>query len=484
MNWYQQQDFFVEQVLTNPILTPGGSVILGMVRPADHLEPDSKAPGMLDVIMAQLTSKENTAVPDGEKLDSSSNGRCTVLGFGMQDADALEVLSRRATHDDKALLKLLLKKLAAGEVKLRMVTSAAVRQGQRCTVSSVREHCFPTEMPTIPSAWEKREVGTRLEIDPVDTHLGLTLDFHPALPRRAEWRCALETPDLFMWLPQFFLRNLSTSVEFGDDGVALLGVMRTPECQSDAKGIVPGETLVIVSKLDGMNVEGGAKAALVELEAIVFDVPAAEANTWEIDTHGAGDDERLRTLVQRTKGGDAKLAAHVLVSTTPGQTSYLNTVEQVLTVTEVDPPRRESPTRYRPTAMDEIPCGTTWKVEAELRRPEDPIDAMGPLEVVVKHTLRHHVAPPLEPSHERMIAESSVSPTGDIPKAIVFEEIWDGESTLVPGKARFIGARSPPGDTLKDRLHVGFLRVRVTEGREAAPGAFPADPFAPAAARK
>jgi hypothetical protein len=496
VSWYQQKDFFVEQVTTAARFLPGRDTILGIMRRADDLEPNLKRPRTLDVILAQVNPGEKSAAAGMDSRPLSPHGRCTVLGFGVNDREAVNLLTGTAANG-KPLLDALLKKLAAGEVQLRLFTSMASFQGQRSTLQSVRLHSYPTEMPTIPSAWETRNVGTTLEIDTVYDDVNFDFKFHPALPRRAEWRCALETPELFMWLPQLFVRKVHTAFELGVDGVALLGAMRTPECQEGAKGIVPGETLVLMAKLDGMtdipNDHSYRQVGpTVELESIVFDVPASEKAAWQTGIAGVSDDEHFQALMERTKGHEVKLAAHVVVTTRPGQRSEATSIGEVQTVTEVDPPTEISPTRYRPTAMEYIPCGTTWEVESELVRPADPLHAMGPLEVHVNYTLRHDVSPPQEPDYEDMINEARNSPTGDVPRAIIFEEMWEGQTALAPGNARFIGTRGPPGDAFKDRLHVAFLRARVTEGKGRPPlpassalkprkfdPAAPVDPFAP-----
>jgi hypothetical protein len=500
VSWYQQKDFFEEQVITAARFIPGRDTVLGIMRRADDLEPDLKRPATLDVILAQVNPGEKSAAAGKDSRPLSPHGRCTVLGFGVKDREAVNLLSGSTATHGKPLLDALLKKLTAGEVKLRLFTSMASFQGQRSTLQSVRLHSYPTEMPTIPSAWSTRNVGTLLEIDTVYDDVNFDFEFHPVLPRRAEWRCALEAPELFMWQPQFFVRKVHTAFEFGVDGVALLGAMRTPECQQGAKGIVPGETLVFMAKLDGMtdisNDPVGTYdrqiSSIVELESIVFDIPASEKAAWQTGIAGELDERRFQDLMDRCKGHDVKLAAHVVVTTRPGQRSEATSIEEVQTVTEVDPPTEISPTRYRPTAMEYIPCGTTWEVESELVRPDDPLHATGPLEVHVNYTLRHDVSPPREPNYEDMINEARNSPTGDVPKAIIFEEMWEGQTALAPGKARFIGMRGPPGDAFKDRLHVAFLRARVTEGKDglslpASPSlkprkhdpAAPADPFAP-----
>jgi hypothetical protein len=323
----------------------------------------------------------------------------------------------------------------------------------------------------------------------------VTLDweYHPTLPRRGEWRCALETPELFMWQPQFLVRRVTSSVHFDEEDTVLLGVMRTPDCQEGVAGVLPGETLVIMARLDGMrqattDSAGGQEAGGVniELEAIVFDIPAEEGAALSGGIEGLADEERFAALMKRVNGTDVKLAAHVAVAVNPGFSARLGSTEEVRTVTEVDPPRENAPSRYRPTAVDVLPCGTQWEVTARLSRPDNPLLALAPMEIHLSHHLQHDVERPREPNYEDVIAEALASPVGDVPQAIVLQESWEGEARLAPGKVRFIGLREPPSDAFKGRVHAAFLRARVKEVKEGSEPARvdPVDPFAPPPVRK
>jgi hypothetical protein len=497
VSWYGQKDFFVEEVTTSARLAAGHTTVIGIMRRANHHDLALKGEKTLDVILGQVSpAPSHTQVPpDFQKvLPHSPHGRCTVLGFGMKDVEALKLLSGNRAPRGKALLDALLESVAKGQVELQLFTSMAAFQGSRSNLRSVREHSYPTEMPTIPSAWNTRDTGTLLEIDSDHHFVNLALEFHPAPPRRAEWRCALETPDLFMWQPQFFVRRMKTGIDFGDEGVALLGAMRTPECQQGAKGITPGETLILMARLDGMTVlpeDRAGKAtrdlpqlAVVEVEAVVFDIPAAERADWSGRGEGLADDAGFATLLERSMGRDVKLAAQVVVATVAGQRSEAKSVEEVKAVTEVDPPAEVSPSRYRPTALETIPCGTKCEVNVTLYRPDNPLRAVAPLEVYVDYALSHDVAPLREADYETMIAVTRNNGGSFVPEFILFREHWQSQATLAPGKAHFIGMREPPGDALKDRLHVAFLRTRVKEGRGAQPDSTPIDPFAPNAERK
>lgn len=486
VNWYPQQDFYVEQVMTAARFLPESTVILGVMPRADHLEADQQLEKTLDVVVAQVKPlAPSEALGKGTDLpEPSYHSRLTVLGFGLKDDEALDLLNRADLDHDKVLLDELLKLMVAGKVKLRTCSAVSQLSGQRARLTSSREHSYPTEMPTIPSAWEMRPVGTILETDYVfPGSMNIAFEHHPALPRRAEWRCALDSSALIMWQPQFIVREIQTALSFGKDGIAFLGAMRTPEYQQGINGVVLGETLLLFTKLDESAPHPGPKHAQgvpidpfapnpgpvsfdpppprIELEAVVFEVPAKEAASWNLDPARL-DDDRFTQLMARTKNATAKIVAHVAVPTLPGQRATIATIEEAITVTEVDPPQKDQPGRYRPTAMETIPCGTSWEVDITITASKDPFDHDAP-QVHLTHRLTHHVASPKEPGYQEIIKDALKNQGSSVPKATVFEEAWEGEVTLKPGIVRFIGLKHTPGEDFKDKLHLAFLRARVAK---------------------
>lgn len=479
VNWYPQQDFYVEKVVTAGQFLPQSTVILGVMPRADRFEVDQQGVKTLDVVVAQVKPIALSELPDKRAdLPMGYHSRFTVLGFGLKDREALELLQRVDLERDQVLLDELLKQTAAGKVPLRTCSMVSQLSGQRARLESSREHSYPTEMPTIPSAWEMRPVGTILETDYVfPGYMNIAFELHPALPRRAEWRCALDSPALIMWQPQFIVRGIQTALSFGREGVAFLGTMRTPDHLKDMNGVIPGETLMLFAKLDESAPHPGpdplkgepfdnAKPGYpdppsrgLELEAVVFEVSAKEAASWNLDPARFDDGDRFTQLMARAKSATAKIAAHVAVATRPGQRSTVTTVEEVITVTEVDPPQDEWLGRYRPTAMNMIPCGTVWEADFTIDASKDPFDHGAP-EVHLTHKLQHHVAPPLEPAYQAMIDVSRKTMGRTVPEVILYEETWEGKVTLKPGKVRFIGLKHPPGEAFKDKLHLAFLRVR------------------------
>jgi len=483
VNWFDKHDFYVEKVVTSGGFVDQGTVILGVMRRPDRFDIKANREETLDVVMAQINSgakakASEKAVKNNLKVPKV---RVAVLGFGLRDSEALDLLNRADLGHDQNILDELLAREAAGQVKLRTCCALNQSTGTRSRLESIREHSYPTEMPTIPSAWDMRPVGTRLESEYTSPSLmNISLEHHPVLPRRAEWICALDMPSLIMWLPQFLVQRVVTSVSFDKNGVALLGAMRTPDCLAGANELVAGETLLFFAKLTETPPEPGKETSKdpfgpngesvsrepppprLELEAVVFEVPASEGAAWQLDPAKFDDGDRFSKMLARTKNATAKIVSHLAVATTSGPRSSISNVEEVRTVTEVDPPRKNSPQRYRPTAMDTIPCGTTWEVEPTMEASKNPFDH-GALEMHLYHKLKHHVARPIEPTCQQMIESTRINESGPLPKAIVFEEAWEGDVTLKFGAVRCIGVQHPPGDAFKDKLHVAFLRARVAK---------------------
>lgn len=477
VNRFDMQDFYVEKVETTARFVSQGDVILGVMRQADQIEPDPKRVKTLDIVVAQMNTFEKPApsVTIADADQASARSRLTVLEFGVKDHEALDLLSRVDLDHDKNLLDELLKRVTAGKGILRTCSALSQLSGQRARLESSREYSFPTEMPTIPSAWEMRPVGTILETDYISPRsMNLTFEHHPALPRHAEWRCALDSPALIMWQPQFIVQKIQTTLDFSNDGVALLGAIRTPDCLQGVNGVVPGETLLFFAKLDEMtpkdpvasNLEPGSfdlSPPRIELEAVVFEVSASEASAWSLDSARFDDGDRFTKLMAHTKENTAKIAAHVAVSTKSGQRANVSIIEEVITVTEVDPPQDEWPGRYRPTAMETIPCGTIWEADPVIEPSKDPFDHGAPEVHLTHHILQHHVSSPQEPGYQEMIEITRKTIGRTVPKATIFEETWEGEVTLKPGVIRFIGLKHPPGDAFKDKLHLAFVRARVAK---------------------
>ena len=490
-NWYQNKDFFHEKALTETSLRSGSHRILAVMRCADQFEPDPLRNEMLDVTLLYVgpppdstqtssgplkpetkaqPSKKAASSPFSEEsgdplTEGSAAQRCTMFTFGVTDREAVDLLSQTGPHRDKELLDHLLL-----HASLRDVIAVSTRSGQRAEVESVRTYSVPTEMPTIPSAWEEHPSGTRIEIEPVFPRwMNLNFEYHPVPPRRAEWRCALDTPDLFMWQPQFITRKVETGLHCGADGIALVSAMRTPDCAIGVPGLQANETLIMIARLDGDFGPPQAPPSGIptddsrlEIETVVFEVPASEAANWPSPAfQGPADDsQRFSALLARVDAKGAKIAAQATLVTPCGGSSKASAVEQVITVEATE--NNDNPARYRPTAMQEHDVGTTLEVEAVSGDAQASTLSQTQL-ISLKYTLAHDVAMPQLPGYREMIAslDEKKNPGRKPPPAIFFKEEWKGHTMVKVGGTQFIGSQVPPGDKMKNRLHLAFVRTRM-----------------------
>jgi hypothetical protein len=283
--------------------------------------------------------------------------------------------------------------------------------------------------------------------------------------------------------PQFIKRQVNTSLNVGEDGVALVGVMRTPDCNVGVPGVLANETLVMMARMDEApppKIERpDVDPSRLEVEAVVFDVPGSEAAAWPAPGEEPADDsERFAALLTRVDGKTEKIAAHVAVVTMAeerqkvfddaqeasgdpfGKPHQVGAFEKAFSVAAIE--TNDSPNRYRPTAMYPHEIGTT--LDAVGATADDSTAKLAEAkQVAVKYTLRHDVAPLQEPDYRSMIALAQKGESLNQPVGTVFEETWKGKAIANVGATQFIGARTPPGEKMKDRLHLAFLRVRVVK---------------------
>jgi hypothetical protein len=344
--------------------------------------------------------------------------------------------------------------------------------GVRALLESGRRHLFPSEMPTIPSAWEERLVGTKLESDfafPVGMNVGFV--HHPGLPRWAEWKCAVDAPQMIMRQPQFFVQSLQTKLPALNGAVTMVAAMRTPESvTAPGDDAAPAETLLLFARLDlaapgrdrpGGDVNGLAAISRCEVETVIFDVPAAEKAAWAGVAEGTESQSRYELLRQRVKDGGAKIANHVTMAIQPGIRATLTSAEDVAHVTEGEPDYLEVPGRFRPTAIERQAVGVSWEVGILPHPAEDG----QPPQFDLTQFLRFDTEPSRHATLPEMIAFAEKGHTSHgLPPLERFQETWKSlDAAMSPDKAYFIGWKQPPGEKNSDRGHVGFVRVRVIE---------------------
>jgi hypothetical protein len=299
-------------------------------------------------------------------------------------------------------------------------------------------------MPSIPSAWDERPVGTSFENEGVG--LALTQDLAP--PARSEWKLARDVPEAIMWEPRFrklFLHSAASA--FTSPGTHLCAVTDIPAVLSG--GDLPEHETVFLfthRPADGITAAKKATPPDFEVEALIFEIPASDAADWQ----AVKTDEFTAFTQQRLKQGTAKLQSHTLLRVQAGTRGNLQVAEEYLTATEFDPPEAEAPFRMRPTALETLPVGLQFEADVAEESP-------GVAKLIVN--LKHSTAQPIEPGLEQTLKIAASGKEDYSGAKHEFEE-WRGDALLSPpGTVHCLGVSEPPGGGVVS-TRIAFVRVR------------------------
>jgi hypothetical protein len=189
-----------------------------------------------------------------------------------------------------------------------------------------------------------------------------------------------------------------------------------------------------------------ATPADFEVEALIFEIPASDAEDWQAVT----TDEFTAFTQQRLQQGSAKLQSHTLLRLQGGTRGTLQVAEEYQTATEFDPPEAQAPFRMRPTALETLHVGLQF--EADLRESSDSVISVG-------INLKHSTAKPIEPGLEETL-KIAASGHQRYPGAKHEFEEWRGDALLSPpGTVHCLGLSLPPGGGVVS-TRVAFVRVR------------------------
>jgi len=461
--WLDEQDFFTETIRCRVSLESRGARVLGMVPVADRLEPGSANVAQTDVFLSELAAfyADHPAAEKKSAPDEKPTVRLLLVGFGVDEAKAHELLESRRNTSDVTLLNRLLELVGTGGASLKFSCSQHLPLHGQGFMESGRGHMVPTEMPTIPSAWEERNIGLRIESSySAPGIITLAMEQHPSLPPRQVWKCALDAPEMEMWQPQFLVQSVSAGICASHEGVRLTGAMPAPDLAGSAEGM-PGEMLLLFAKVDEARqsvpsaaVQSVQSPTAIEVEAVIFDVPVS----WEKAAGNFGDEvdeeARYNKLMGEVKTGRVKVLARVHVTTANLSRAGVSSLKEVLHVTEGNPDYMEIPGRYRPTALDMLPTGVAWEVDPAF----STLDQKG--EINLSQILKYSVKAPEEPTLEQMISFTAANNDLDLPAAQIFQEEWSGQFKLQDGKVQLAGVRHPFGGD-GDRVHVAYIRATI-----------------------
>ncbi|MDP1590967.1 MAG: hypothetical protein Q8M07_24650 [Prosthecobacter sp.] len=436
MDWY---DRFEQEIIAEIAFHDDSPHLVAMLPPADQLWGADRKGRWLDVTVMQHVSGNDT--PPKTPKPAVPPERLLILGIALDHDAAQALLATRP--QDESLLRELVARVKRGEARVQTcAVSANEKAGVRRALVSARQHVYPTEMPSIPSAWAMTPVGTRVEMEGAD--LVLTQDLAP--PARTEWKLARDVPEAIMWEPRFRKLSLhSTAAGFTSPGTHLCAVTDIPAVMSGGE-LPEHETVLLFTHRPGNGDQLKATQPDFEVETMIFEISAGEAQDWqEVKT-----DDFTAFTQARLKRGLAKLQSHTLQRVQASTRSVLSVAEEYMTATEFDPPEPEAPLRMRPTALETLQVGL--HVEVEVAAEADGI-------AVVHLHLKHSTAKPIEPGLEETLKIAASSKERYPGAKHEFEE-WRGEALLSPpGTVHCLGLSIPPGSG-SAATRVAFVRVR------------------------
>lgn len=442
MDWY---DRFEERVTSPIVFTDDSPHLVSVMPPPDQLWGTDRKGRWLDVTMARRVKAGGDASksPAAKKTLSPR----LLLGISIPSQEAVALLEKRSGKDDATLLRDLLTRVKSGSAAVQAF--AVVGHSDRQSLVSARMHSYPTEMPSIPSAWDDMPIGTSVEID--DGAFQLYQDLAP--PSRMEWKLARDVPEAIMWEPSRRVVQVRTDPADGG-GTHLCAVTQVPSVMT-AADVPAGHSILffthqsrVVAKVDGdesSKTPPDPPLPVAEVETTIFKIPAKDAASWQ----QVKQVEWSAFMAKRLKNGEALLEGHALLRLVEGREENTEIVEEQMTAVEFDPPEPEAPGRMRPTALETLHCGTTFKASLA--------DGFGD-KLRVVFDLRHTMKKPIEPGLEETL---KIAATGkeDYPGAKHFFGEWQNESLLVaPGAVHCLGVCELP-DT-KDAVLIAFIRVR------------------------
>lgn len=447
MDWY---DRFEQEMAEAPMSANASPQLVAMMPPADQVWGADRKGRWLDVTLAQLSGDvPKPAAP--KPADPFAAGwsaqpptmRSLFLGIALGSSAAHALLEARQPEKDESLLRDLLARVKRGEARI-VTSSFSAHNSNRYAQSSARIHQRPTEMPSIPSAWEDVPVGTRVEQD--GQTLALCQDLAP--PARTEWKLARDAPEAIMWQPRFRKFSLtSTSAALTTPGTHLLAAAQIPTVMTGAD-LPANETILLFSHLDSTAAAPATSQHDVEIETLTFEIPAQDAAAWQ----AVKSADFAAFTQERMKSGHAKLQSQALLRMQSGPDAELSVVEEYQTATEFDPPSRHAPFRMRPTALQKIPAGLQLK--AHLTE-----EASGTVTLGI--TLQHSTARPIEPGLEETLQISTSGKDGYPGAKHEFEE-WAETISAIPGQYHCLGILSPRGDGM-NTTRATYVRARAVK---------------------
>lgn len=302
-------------------------------------------------------------VAAGAKVDDSWK-QCviTVEAYALDRSDAAAVLDTE--RGGAARYRRVLDLAKAGKARLQILEGLTTKGGQRAVIESIDEVRYPTEFSppetakgqAMPTAWETRNVGDALELEPVIAPNGRTCDINlvPQHNQLAEFR---DMPDvagaLLISQPIFNTQKITTSTTVADGEPHYLGTMNPTAPQGIAQGSAPSEIWLAFlhvsiqgpppakpqpkGKASAKQAEGEVSQP-VELQYSCYSLDRAEAQAiLAAPAPMNAPWERVKALMAEKK---ARLEHITTIQTKSGQRAIVEEIQEVRYGTEYTPEKR------------------------------------------------------------------------------------------------------------------------------------------------
>jgi hypothetical protein len=486
-----------------------GALALALRAEAPQTQPETSVPKPSATPAA--TASSDPFVKDPATRDAANETEvltCHTIfeSYVLDKNDAQAVLE--AERGDAARYHRVLDLAQAGKARLEILTGYTAKSGQRSVVEAVDEVRYPTEFAPpgnakgipFPTAWETRNVGDTLEMEPVIQAEGRTCDLN-LVPQRVSlvgFRDEPGTPGtLATSQPIFDTQKLTTAISTVDGQPTFLGTFSRSTPGGAANGSGPSEVSLAFLHVSVVNIPAGktpakpATPGLVDFSYSFYSVDRADAREMLVAPASVNAPwEKLQALLTAKK---ARLEHVSTIKTKSGQRAVTEEIREVRYATEFNAPGSLSKTdntkrtiTSEVTAQPGLDPKKTTTTETTTVKHSTPDDPQFPGYATAFETrnigVTVEVEPVVGPDGVTIDLNEIVQSIKDCgftratgvaahyPQPPLFESAKIITSQTVPAGAHvFVSTMNPPGaDGVNDRPDTGrtwvlFVRATVSD---------------------
>jgi hypothetical protein len=301
----------------------------------------------------------------------------TLEAYAMDKSEAAILLDTE--RGSAARYRRVLELAKAGKARLEILEGLTTKSGQRAIIESIDEVRYPTEFTppetakglATPIAWETRNVGDTLELEPVIAPDGRLCDIN-LVPQRVHLAEFRDSPEMAGALlasqPIFNTQKISTSTAVTEGEPHYLGTMTPTAPQGIARGSAPSEIWlaflhVSIQGPPPAKPQPKARTPAKQPEGEVWFPVELQYSCYSLDRADAREIlaapapmnapwEKVKALVAEKK---ARLEHITTIKTKSGQRAVVEEIQEVRYMTEYAPEHRAGSTETtRRTVTNQI----------------------------------------------------------------------------------------------------------------------------------